>query len=217
MEPVSSGRNRTGQLNRRQIGAGHEEDARRYLEQAGLIWVGSNVHFRNGELDLIMRDGHCWVFVEVRYRRDAGYGGALASLTRNKQQKLLRAAALWLAQRGGSFETVNCRFDIIAITGTALEWLPKDKHIGLLIVPGRADAHTESVTSDVAVRFANSMLHRFDVDWAGLGFSDADLDELAEHLLRIIQSFVIDPGRPPRQGAELRDYLRRWVGSAVRA
>jgi AcrR family transcriptional regulator len=98
---------------------------------------------------------------------------------------------------------------------TALEWLPKDKHIGLLIVPGRADAHTESVTSDVAVQFANSMLRRFDVDWAGLGFSDANLDELAEHLLRIIQSFVVDPGRPPRQGVELRDYLKRWVGSAV--
>jgi AcrR family transcriptional regulator len=99
---------------------------------------------------------------------------------------------------------------------TALEWLPKDKHIGLLIVPGRANAHTESVTSDVAVQFANSMLRRFDVDWAGLGFSDSDLDELAEHLLRIIQSFVIDPGRPPRQGADLRDYLKRWVGSALR-
>jgi AcrR family transcriptional regulator len=98
---------------------------------------------------------------------------------------------------------------------TALEWLPKDKHIGVLIVPGRANAHTESVTSDIAVQFANSMLRRFDVDWAGLGFSDADLDELAEHLLRIIQSFVIDPGRPPRRGDELRDYLRRWVGSAV--
>ena len=98
---------------------------------------------------------------------------------------------------------------------TALEWLPKDKHIGLLVVPGKATAHTESVTSDVAVKFANSMLRRFDVDWAGLGFTDADLDELAEHLLRIIQSFVIDPGRPPRRGDELRDYLGRWVGSAV--
>lgn len=98
---------------------------------------------------------------------------------------------------------------------TALEWLPKDKHIGLLIVPGRANAHTESVTSDVAVQFANSMLRRFDVDWAGFGFTDSDLDELAEHLLRIIQSFVIDPGRPPRRGDELRNYLRRWVGAAV--
>jgi hypothetical protein len=71
------------------------------------------------------------------------------------------------------------------------------------------------VTSDVALDFAHSMVRRFDVDWVGLGFTDADLDELAEHLLRIIQSFVIDPGRPPRQGDELRDYLRRWVGAAV--
>jgi AcrR family transcriptional regulator len=98
---------------------------------------------------------------------------------------------------------------------TALEWLPKDKHIGLLIAPGRPDAHTEQVTSDVAVDFARAVLRRFDVDWTGLGFTDDDLDELAEHLLRIIQSFVIDPGRPPRTGETLRAYLRRWVGSAV--
>jgi AcrR family transcriptional regulator len=100
---------------------------------------------------------------------------------------------------------------------TALEWLPKDKHIGLLIVPGRATAHTEGVTSDVALQFANALIRRFDVDWTGLGYSDDDLDELAEHLLRIIQSFVIDPGRPPRTGEGLRDYLRRWVGAAVTA
>jgi len=99
---------------------------------------------------------------------------------------------------------------------TALEWLPKDKHLGLLIEPGRPNPHIESVTGDVALDFGHSMVRRFDVDWAGLGFSDDDLDELAEHLLRIIQSFVTDPGRPPRSGEKLRDYLRRWVGSAIR-
>jgi AcrR family transcriptional regulator len=99
---------------------------------------------------------------------------------------------------------------------TTLEWLPEDKHIGLLLMPARASEFSQSVTSDVALAFANSMLRRFDVDWAGLGFTDADLDQLAEHLLRIIQSFVIDPGRPPRRGEDLRDYLRRWVGSAVK-
>jgi AcrR family transcriptional regulator len=104
---------------------------------------------------------------------------------------------------------------VVEAIATALEWLPKDKHIGLLIVPGRADAHTESVTSDIALEFAKSMLGRFDVDWAAAGYGDRDLDELAEHLLRIIQSFVIDPGRPPRTGGELRDYMRRWVGSAL--
>ncbi|GFG54315.1 TetR family transcriptional regulator [Mycolicibacterium agri] len=99
---------------------------------------------------------------------------------------------------------------------TALEWLPKDKRLGLLIEPGRPNPHTESVTGDVALDFAHSMVRRFDVDWAAFGYSDADLDELAEHLLRVIQSFVIDPGRPPRRGEELRAYLRRWVGAAIR-
>jgi hypothetical protein len=84
-------------------------------------------------------------------------------------------------------------------------------------MPGRASAFSQTVTSDVALQFANAMLRRFDVDWAALGFGSAELSELAEHLLRIIQSFVIDPGRPPRQGSELRDYMRRWVGAALPA
>ncbi|HEX9178027.1 MAG TPA: TetR/AcrR family transcriptional regulator [Mycobacterium sp.] len=98
---------------------------------------------------------------------------------------------------------------------TTLEWLPNDKHTGLLLGPDRAGAFSADVTSDVAVQFARTMLGRFDVDWVGIGFSDDDLDELAEHLLRIIQSFVIDAGWPPRRGAKLRRYLRRWVGPAL--
>ncbi len=71
MEPVSPGTGRSGTVNRQRIGAEHEQQARHYLERAGLKWVASNVRFRGGELDLIMRDADCWVFVEVRYRRDA--------------------------------------------------------------------------------------------------------------------------------------------------
>jgi AcrR family transcriptional regulator len=97
---------------------------------------------------------------------------------------------------------------------TALEWLPREKYIGLLMVPGGA-THVESVTSDIALRFGREMVQRLSVDWDAAGYRDADLDELAEHLLRIIQSFVVDPGRPPRTGAQLRAYLSRWVGNAV--
>jgi AcrR family transcriptional regulator len=106
-----------------------------------------------------------------------------------------------------------------AVEGIAstLEWLPSDKHVGLLLGPDRAGAFSADVTSDIAVDFARTMLGRFDVNWAGLGYTDADLDELAEHLLRIIQSFVIDPGRPPRTGPQLRRYLRRWVAPALTA
>ncbi|MEH3142246.1 MAG: helix-turn-helix domain containing protein [Mycobacterium kyogaense] len=104
---------------------------------------------------------------------------------------------------------------------TALEWLPDEKYIGLLLVPG-GTTHAESVTSDVALQFGRDMIGRLDVDWAASGYgtddgTDRDLDELAEHLLRVIQSFVIDPGRPPRRGADLRAYLRRWVGGALSA
>ena len=98
---------------------------------------------------------------------------------------------------------------------TALEWLPNDKHIGLLLTWDRANAFAADVTSDIAMQFAKAMLRRFDVDWAAAGFTDSDLAELAEHLLRIIQSFVVDPGGPPRRGDKLRRYLRRWVGAAV--
>ena len=112
----------------------------------------------------------------------------------------------------GLTDPVDATAEAIA---TALEWLPKDKIIGLLVVPGQANAHIESVTSEVALQFANAMLRRIDVDWAALGFTDAELDELAEHLLRIIQSFVLDPGRPPRSPSEQRAYLRRWVGGAI--
>ena len=128
----------------------------------------------------------------------------------------VHAASGFLDRLAAHLQDITDPADAVAeAVATALEWLPADKHLGLLVVPGRPNPHTESVTSDVALDFAHSMVRRFDVDWVGLGFTDADLDELAEHLLRIIQSFVIDPGRPPRQGDELRDYLRRWVGAAV--
>lgn len=103
---------------------------------------------------------------------------------------------------------------VVEAVATALEWLPREKYIGLLLAPGEA-GYVESVTSDVALRFGRDMAQRLDVDWAAAGYSDADLYELAEHLLRLIQSFVIDPGRPPRTGDQLRAYLRRWVGNAL--
>ncbi|AJR00711.1 MULTISPECIES: YraN family protein [Hafnia] len=110
--------------NRRQIGAQYELLARQYLERAGLRFYAANVTLRGGELDLIMCDGDIWVFVEVRYRKSSLYGDAAASVSYTKQRRLLRSAAIWLAERGGSFETTDCRFDVLAITGSQLQWLP---------------------------------------------------------------------------------------------
>ena len=111
-------------VDRRQIGAQYEIIARQYLERAGLYFYAANVTLRGGELDLIMRDGETWVFVEVRYRRTSLYGDAAASVSYTKQRRLLHSAAIWLAERGGSFDTTDCRFDVLAITGSQLQWLP---------------------------------------------------------------------------------------------
>lgn len=101
---------------------------------------------------------------------------------------------------------------------TTLEWLPDEKYMAAVLLVGeRANKFTADVTSDVAMTFAASMLRRFDVDWAAAGFTDEDLAELAEYLLRIIQSFVVDPGRPPRRGDQLRQFLRRWVAGGLHA
>ncbi|MBI3216662.1 MAG: TetR/AcrR family transcriptional regulator [Mycobacterium sp.] len=97
---------------------------------------------------------------------------------------------------------------------TTLESLPEDKYMRLLLA-GDRDSFTATVTSDMAIELAHSMLQRFDVDWAAEGFDRAEVDEIGEHMLRILQSLVIDPGRPPRTGAQLREYLHRHVGAAV--
>ena len=123
MAEIPTGKTGSVNLTRRQIGEQAERRARRYLEAAGLRFVTANMRVRGGEVDLIMRDAHTWVFIEVRYRRSNAFGGAAASVTSHKQRRLLLAAAVWLARRGESFDTSACRFDILAITGCHVEWL----------------------------------------------------------------------------------------------
>lgn len=110
-------------VSRRQQGSDYEARARHWLEQQGLAFIAANVTGRYGEIDLIMRHGATVVFIEVRYRKSGAFGGAAASVTPGKQCKLLQTASLWLARHNGSFDTVDCRFDVVAFTGENIEWL----------------------------------------------------------------------------------------------
>ena len=122
MAQVPTGTNRRSQLSK-QTGDAWESQARRWLERHGLRFIAANARERGGEIDLIMRDGAVIVFVEVRYRRNASYGDAAASVTPQKQQRLLKPARLWLSRQNGSFDTVDCRFDVVAFTGNDIQWL----------------------------------------------------------------------------------------------
>lgn len=123
MAQIPAGADCPGQLSRKQTGDAWELKARRWLESKGLRFVAANVRGRGGEIDLIMKDGQTIVFVEVRFRQSSRFGGAAASVTLAKQQKLLQTAHLWLARHNGSFDTVDCRFDVVAFTGSAIDWL----------------------------------------------------------------------------------------------
>jgi putative endonuclease len=63
-------------LNTSQTGKNAEELAAVYLQQQGLKLLTSNYRCKFGEIDLIMRDSHSLVFVEVCLRSSATFGGA---------------------------------------------------------------------------------------------------------------------------------------------
>jgi putative endonuclease len=100
------------------IGARFEQRALDCLERAGLERVERNYRTRFGELDLVMRDGDTLVFVEVRYRRHAQFGGGAASVGAAKRERLARAAQGFL-QAHPRLASMPCRFDVVAFDGDA--------------------------------------------------------------------------------------------------
>lgn len=103
-----------------QKGQAGEEAALAFLLERGLVLVERNLRFKAGEIDLVMRDGATLVFVEVRRRASRRFGGAAASVTAAKQQRLVLAAQLYLQRLG---RAPACRFDVLAIDGDRLDWL----------------------------------------------------------------------------------------------
>ena len=95
------------------LGQTAEAHAERYLISQGLKRIARNWRCRFGEIDLIMREGNTLVFIEVRMRSHADFGGAAASVDAGKQRKLLAAAKLYLSALP---EMPKCRFDVIALT-----------------------------------------------------------------------------------------------------
>ncbi len=79
------------------LGRAAEEAASDHLVARGFRILGRNVRIGPLELDVVARDGALVALVEVRARREGALVGALASITPEKQRRLLRAAAGLLA------------------------------------------------------------------------------------------------------------------------
>ena len=101
-------------------GGDAEERAAAYLAGRGLAIVARNFRTRLGEIDLVAREGEVLVFVEVRLRSSAGFGGALESITPRKQRRIAAAAESFLR---GFRQPPRCRFDVVALEGADIRWL----------------------------------------------------------------------------------------------
>lgn len=96
-----------------------------FLARQGARILARNARCRGGELDLIVLDGAELAFVEVRLRSSGGFGGAAASITPRKQQRLRHAAHHWLQGEGRAHAQRRCRFDAVLCTRPEgpYEWL----------------------------------------------------------------------------------------------
>ncbi len=90
-----------------------EQLAKQYLINQNLRLVYNNYNCMWGELDLIMLDKQdTLIFVEVRERMNPNYGGAAESITKSKQQKIIKSAMHFLT-RFKQYNKHNCRFDVV--------------------------------------------------------------------------------------------------------
>lgn len=109
-----------------EMGKKAEDQACHFLRQHGLQLITRNYRCRVGEIDLIMQDKEVLCFIEVRFRQQHGFGSGAESVTRSKQNKLIKAAYYYLQQEK-LLEKVACRFDVVAVTSqasaTPVEWI----------------------------------------------------------------------------------------------
>jgi putative endonuclease len=110
----------------RAIGRQAEEAACRHLTAHGLTLLARNFRCRRGEIDLVMQERDCVVFVEVRCRNNPRFGGPLESVDWKKREKLAATAQYYLQTHVLAAQQ-SARFDVIAVIldtpPARIEWI----------------------------------------------------------------------------------------------
>jgi AcrR family transcriptional regulator len=99
----------------------------------------------------------------------------------------------------------------------AVRTVPGEPYLGLLLQAGETDSFTAGVTSPLSFSLGARILRSLPVDWQAAGVTtDDDLRSLAEILMRLFISFLRYPSTPPLTDDQLRAFVRRWIGPALR-
>ncbi len=105
---------------RRDLGRSGEDAVAAWYESRGYQVVVRNWRCREGELDLVLRDGRRFVFCEVKTRTTDAFGAPVEAVTRTKQMRVRRLAARWLEDEA-PVRPREIRFDVASVLGGSIE------------------------------------------------------------------------------------------------
>lgn len=168
---------------------------------------------RDGAMQASLSDvaGELGITRQTVYRYFAGTEELFAALAEEAASEFIGR----IASRMRPFDDpVEAMVEGLAFT---IQRIPDETYLALLLRSG--DAFTRGIISEVAMDFGREMLARTHIDWAALGYVGAELDGFVEFQLRLIQSLAAtpqDPSGAARSADELRAFLRRWLGPAIR-
>ncbi len=90
-----------------------EREAKKYLRRLGMKYLTANFRTDRGEIDLVMRDKDCLVFVEVKTRSSEEWTRPAAAVDKERRQRLTRAGLDYLRLLRNP--KVKVRFDLVEV------------------------------------------------------------------------------------------------------
>jgi putative endonuclease len=108
------------------FGKSSEKAAEKHLRKNGYKIIETNYRCRQGEIDIVAKQGKYLVFCEVKARRNKNYGSALESVNPSKISKIRKAAEDYRTKK--NLHGMDCRFDVVTIDesaeGVRIELIP---------------------------------------------------------------------------------------------
>ena len=108
--------------NNRAVGSIYEEKIAAFLKQNGFVILERNYRCKQGEIDIIAKDGSYFVFIEVKYRASGSAGFSLEAIDHRKALRIRNAAVDYLYSHQLPEET-PCRFDAAGIDGDEITYI----------------------------------------------------------------------------------------------
>lgn len=110
-------RNDAGMAHKDVLGRAGEDRAARYFEAQGFTVLARNWRCRDGEIDLVVADRSAVVIVEVKTRRDEGFGHPFEAIDARKRGRLWRLSIAWASAHRELVQGRRLRIDAVGLIG----------------------------------------------------------------------------------------------------